>query len=141
MVVSDFMPTALIVLLLIVFFAAVSALLSRAGGWYALSKQYPRLPDARMLRRRWFCSGLIGRAYYRWSLIVGVGIDGVVLSCLPPFNAGAPALSIPWHALRFVARSSFLWTPALRLQTEDGTPIELFGAAATLVDRAGPWPP
>lgn len=140
MIVSNLMPTALAVLLVIMFFAGVSALLSRAGGWYALSKQYPRPPGARVLRRAWVASGKVGRAYYRWALIVGVGVDGVFLSCLPPFNAGAPPLFIPWRALRFVARSKFWWVPALRLRTEDGTPIDLFGTAANLVDRAGPWP-
>jgi hypothetical protein len=140
MIVSDRMPTALVVLLVIMFFAGISALLSRAGGWYALSKQYSRPPGARVLRRSWLMSGKIGRAYYRACLVVGVDVDGVFLSCLPPFNVGAPALYIPWRALRFVTRSKFLWVPALRLRTEDGTPIDLFGSAADLVDRAGPWP-
>ena len=117
----------------------MSALLSRMGGWYALSKQYPRPPGAAVLERSVFASGNVGAAYYRATLIVGVGVDGVFLSCLPPFNVGAPTLFIPWRALRFVARSKSLWVPKLHLQTEDGTTIDLSGGAANLVDRAGPW--
>lgn len=140
MTVSDLMPTALIVLLLILLLAGVSALVARAGGWYALSKQYPGDPAAAVLGSSWFASGKVGGAYYRAALIVSVGVDGVFLSCLPPFNVGAPTLFIPWRALRFVGRSKSLWIPELHLQTEDGTPIDLSGRAATLVDRAGPWP-
>ncbi len=132
---------AIFVVVFIMGFAGMSVLLARAGGWYDLSKIYPRPPSERPLRRRWLASAKINRVYYNSGLIVAVGVSGVFLSCIPPFNVGAPPLYIPWSKLRFIARSKFLWRSCLSLQTETGTPIMLYGIAADLVDRAGPWPP
>ena len=141
MAVSDWSLTVVGAIVLLAFFAGASTLLSRASGWNALSQTYPRPAGERPLRRWWMASGKVGRAYYRSCLVVGVGVDGLFLSCLPPFNAGAPPLYIPWNALTFVARSKVLLIKYLRLQTHTGTPIELWGIAADLVDRAGPWAP
>ena len=140
MTVSDFMTPVVVLLLLILLVVGVGAVVARVGGWYALSKQYPRPPEAAASESSPFASGKVGGAYYRAALIVGVSADGVFLSCVPPSNVGAPPLFIPWRALRFVARSKLLWEPQLHLETEDGTRIELSGRAANLVDRAGPWP-
>jgi hypothetical protein len=141
MLLSDWSIKLVFAIVFVAMFAGVSVALSRVGGWYALSKTYPRPRGERPLRRWWMASGKVGRAYYRSCLIAGAGVDGLFLSCLPPFNAGAPPLYIPWNALTFVARWKFLWIKHLRLQTQTGTPIELWGIAADLVDRAGPWAP
>jgi hypothetical protein len=141
MVLSDWSLAVVGAIVLVAFLAGVQSLLNRAGGWYDLSKTYPRPLSERPLRRWWMASGRVGRAYYSSCLIVGVGVGGLFLSCVPPFNIATAPLYIPWNALTFVARWKLLWVKHLRLQTHTGTPIDLYGIAADLVDRAGPWPP
>ncbi len=132
-IVSDWAAPVLITLAFIGFAVGVNLLVLRFCGWYDLSVAYPRPLYARP-PERWWLTGKIERLRLNAGLIVGVDAAGLYLGFPPPMKFIARPLYIPWTALQVVSRARFLWMPAIRLRTETGTPIELYGAAARMVD-------
>ncbi|AFY33233.1 hypothetical protein [Calothrix sp. PCC 7507] len=59
--------------------------------------------------------GLVGMAYYKGSLNVGVTPQGLYLSIFPLFNFGLPPLLIPWSAIRKIEPANQLFTQRFRL--------------------------
>ncbi len=71
-------------------------------------------------------------------MVVGADRGGLFLGYVAPFSFLAPALYIPWSALRFERRWKFFWTRKLRYRTATGTPIELYNAAADVAEKYAP---
>jgi len=118
------------------FFVGVNVLIFRFSGWYALRKAYGCSRNAAPANRRRFVSAKIGWVKYNLALVVGVDSAGLYISALPILDFMSPAISIPWSALHFEDRSTFLWMITLRLRADTGTVIELYGDAARLVESA-----
>ena len=120
------------------FVAALSMLLIRMSGWFALGKVYRRPPTVAPEQRRWGASGKVGRIGINRALIMGVDRGGLYLGYIPPWSFATPPLYIPWSALRFERRWKLWWMPAVRYRTAIGIPIELYGAAAEMTAKYGP---
>jgi hypothetical protein len=74
----------------------ISLLLSRIGGWHALSLQY-RATQPITGQRYWMKSAGMGGVAYRGIVNFGADSSGLFLSVLPPFfSIGHPPLFIPW---------------------------------------------
>jgi hypothetical protein len=92
-------------LLFLVGWLAISAFLSRAGGWQDLAKRYAS-QAAIAGKRFWFTSLLTGSSSFpvRYSscLFVSVGRQGIRISPLFLFRFMHPPLVIPWSAIESV---------------------------------------
>lgn len=83
-------------LLFIVLWICVCQLISSAGGWRILSRDY-RAAAPFEGKKFWFKSGALRRwTNYNNCLVVGANRYGLYLSVLPIFRVGHPSLFIPW---------------------------------------------
>lgn len=131
---------AVFVVLLFAFVAGVNVLDVWFSGWYALGKTYPRPRHLKPHQQHRAVPGKVGRFASNHVFIVGADGGGLYLSYVAPLRWLAPALYIPWSALRFERCWKFLWIRKIRYRTATGTPIELHGRAADLVEQYAPPP-
>jgi hypothetical protein len=85
--------------LFVAIWLAVSFLLSRVGGWKALSQVYRSqraVPTGGWVERRVLLSG---RARYKNVLRLTADTEGLYLSVAFPFRLGHPPLFVPWGDL------------------------------------------
>jgi hypothetical protein len=95
-------------LVFVVFWCAISFVISLLGGWWFLASAYRAKSDF-IGERWWFRSAGFGLANYENVLIVGANQAGLHLACIVPFRVGHPPLFIPWSELEMKHERFFLF--------------------------------
>ena len=104
-------PDILVLLGFVVFWCALSCLISLIGGWHALARRY-RARGPLEGTTFWFVSMLLGQgirtASYGGCLFVQLSEHGIAMVIFPLLRLFHPPLLIPWSAIARCQREK-LW--------------------------------
>ncbi|MFB2922982.1 MULTISPECIES: hypothetical protein [Aerosakkonema] len=82
--------------------------------WLSLAKLYKTNqvppPNIRYMRH-----GSVGGIRYKGTLNVGITLEGIYLSIIPPFNIGSSPLLIPWSAIDKIEKVNSFFIQSYRL--------------------------
>jgi hypothetical protein len=104
--------------LFIVFWCAISFVISYISGWFALSQHFRRETDPCGEIRSagpWFYTVYMrGWCHYGGVVRLVAADDAIYASVLAPFRIGHPPLRIPWDEVQ-VSRTRYLWRRYIEL--------------------------
>lgn len=124
---------------------AIFLVISRLGGWTALTRRFRATDPFYGETWRWQSAKFRGWCDYNNCLTIGVSQEELYLAVMVPFGLFHPPLSIPWREIEVETGKAVFGlcdTARLRIGVEERITVRIYGKLVNRVrEAAGPsWP-